>query len=478
MKLPEALRAVIHALARRGRPFLAGGCVRDWLLGREPKDFDVEVYGLGWEEVARCLRPFGATDVIGRSFGVIKVRVGAAEYDISLPRRETKTGAGHRGFAVDADSGLDERAASARRDFTINALLYDPVHERLVDHHGGEADLRRGILRHTSAAFTEDPLRVLRGFQFAGRFGFALAPETAALCASIADTFSELPRERVWGEWEKFATRAEFPARGLHALKSSGWLRHFPVLAALDGTPQDPEWHPEGDVLVHTGHCIDALAAMPAWRNADAPLRSILMFAVLGHDFGKPATTQRALKHGAERWVSPGHAEAGGPLAAAFLESLGSPHELRAPVQALVENHHAHTNFPAEGPTPAAVRRLARRLAPATIEQLLIVMDADHRGRPPLVSANSERRMRQLREAAERLSLESAAPKPILLGRDLIALGETPGPGFSPILHAAFEAQLDGAFSSHEEGLAWLRAHLAQARPHRAGGQSGDTFQP
>lgn len=461
MNIPGDLAAVLGALAHHGRPFLAGGCVRDWLLGHEAKDFDVEVYGLGWDEIARILHPFGPTDVVGRSFGVMKLRLGGVEYDISLPRRETKTGTGHRGFDVEPDAALDERTACARRDFTINALLYDPIAHQVVDHHGGEEDLRRRVLRHTSAAFAEDPLRVLRAFQFAARFGLTLAPETAALCASIADTFAELPRERIWGEWDKFATRAERPSRGLVALKASGWLRHFPELAALDGTPQDPEWHPEGDVFVHTQHCVDALVALPAWRDATPELRRVLMFAVLGHDFGKPATTHRALKHGAERWVSPGHAETGGPLITAFLERLGSPLEVRPPVQALVESHHAHLNFPPEGPTATAVRRLARRLAPATIDQLLVVMESDHRGRPPLISENTERRMAQLREAARQLALESEAPRPIMLGRDLIALGEKPGRHFAEILEAAFEAQLDGAFSNHVDGMTWLRDKLS-----------------
>lgn len=460
MRIPEELRAVLAALARRGRPFLAGGCVRDHLLGLEAKDFDIEVYGLGWDELTTLLRPFGPTDVVGRSFGVIKLRLGGAEYDIALPRRESKTGAGHRGFSVEPDASLDERAASARRDFTINALLYDPIAEKLLDLHGGEADLRARVLRHTSAAFVEDPLRVLRGVQFAARFDLTLAPGTAALCASIADTFAELPRERVWGEWDKFATRATHPSRGLAALKASGWLRHFPELAALDGTPQDPEWHPEGDVFVHTGLCCDALVALPLWREAAPDLRRVLMFAVMAHDFGKPATTRREFKHGAERWVSPGHAEAGGPLVEAFLERLGSPLEVRPPARALVECHHAHLNFPPEGPSAPSIRRLARRLTPATIEQLLAVMESDHLGRPPVRSANTERRMAQLREAAARLELEKTEPKPLLHGRDLIALGLPPGPHFGKILHEAFEAQLDGEFSNPVDGARWLRDKL------------------
>jgi tRNA nucleotidyltransferase (CCA-adding enzyme) len=464
MNIPTELQALIEALAQRGRPYLVGGCVRDWLLGQEPKDFDVEVYGLGWEEVAAILRPFGPTDVVGRSFGVIKVRVDGTEYDIALPRRETKTGVGHRGFVVEPDVALDERAAAARRDFTINAILYDPIGRRVVDHYGGERDLRARVLRHTGPAFVEDPLRVLRAFQFAARFDFTVTPETIALCASIRDSFRELPRERVWGEWEKWATKSIAPARGLAVLKDTGWLAHFPEIAALDGTPQEPAWHPEGDVFTHVGHCLNALVTLRAWREADAAQRRVLTFAVLCHDFGKPSTTQRAERHGVVRIVSPGHDQAGGVLAEAFLERLGTPLDLRPRVRALVENHHVHQSWPLEGPTPAAVRRLARKLAPATIDELLTVMEADHRGRPPLLSEETTLRLAKLRETATALALEARPPEPILHGRDLIALGLAPGRQFGEILHRAFEAQLEGAFHDHASGMAWLRAQLAHAK--------------
>ena len=243
MHLPPDLRTLLDAVRRVGRPRLVGGGVRDWLLGLEPKDFDVEVAGVDFDTLHRALTPFGATDVIGRSFGVIKVRgPDGAEYDFSLPRRESKTGAGHRGFAVAPDPGLSDADAAARRDFTINAIAYDPFTNALIDPHGGQTDLKAHVLRHTSAAFVEDPLRVLRAFQLAARFDLTLAPETAALCRSIADTFAELPLERVWGEWEKWAVKSIKPSRGLAVLEETGWLRHFPEIAALRGTPQEPEW--------------------------------------------------------------------------------------------------------------------------------------------------------------------------------------------------------------------------------------------
>jgi tRNA nucleotidyltransferase (CCA-adding enzyme) len=433
--------------------------VRDWLLGLEPKDFDVEVFGLDYEQLQRALAPFGPTDLVGRSFGVLKVRLAGADYDFSLPRRESKTGAGHRGFAVAPEPDLSEADAAARRDFTINSIAYDPLERRVLDPHGGERDLRARVLRHTSAAFVEDPLRVLRGFQFAARFDLALAPETAALARSIADTYRELAIERVWGEWDKWASKAAKPSRGIAVLKESGWLKHFPEIAQLDGLPQEPEWHPEGDALTHTAHCLDALVSLDAWKNGDARTRRVLSLAVLAHDFGKATTTHQAERRGTTRWVSPGHEAAGAPLAESFLQRIGAPHEIVEFVRPLVVNHLAHhhgqTHF-----RDTTVRRLARKIAPATMDELIAVMTADHLGRPPLVSEEALRRIHELRDAAQRLTIADRAPQPIVLGRHLIALGMKPGPHFKPALDAAFESQLDGAFHDEEGGVQWMRNYL------------------
>ena len=460
--LPSDLRAMLERVRGAGRPHLVGGCVRDWLLGLEPKDFDVEVAGVDFETLRRALAPFGATDVIGRSFGVVKVRSAATggEYDFSLPRRESKKGAGHRGFAVAPDPDLTDSEAAARRDFTVNAIAYDPFGGSLIDPHGGREDLRARVLRHTSAAFVEDPLRVLRAFQLAARFDFSLAPETAALCRSIADTFAELPVERVWAEWDKWAVKSVKPSRGLAVLEATGWLRHFPELASLRGTPQEPEWHPEGDVLTHTGHCLDALAALDGWRHSTPDRRRMLMLAVTAHDFGKPRTTAWAERRGTMRWVSPGHESAGSPLAESFLLRLGAPLELTAPVCALVVHHLAHHHGKQGGFSDSQVRRLARKLAPATIEDLALVMTADSRGRPPLDPSADLALIEALRGRAQALALESAAPKPLVLGRHLLAAGLKPGPAFTPILAAAFEAQLDGAFTDEDGGIVWLRRYL------------------
>jgi tRNA nucleotidyltransferase (CCA-adding enzyme) len=460
MTIPPPLRAALAALhAAGGRPRLVGGCVRDWLRGEDAKDFDIEVYGLDYEKMGRALAAFGPTDVVGRSFGVLKVRIAGVEYDFSLPRRESKTGAGHRGFAVQPDPQLTEAEAAARRDFTVNAMAYDPLDGRLLDFFGGQDDLKRKILRHTGPAFTEDPLRVLRAFQFAARFEFALAPETIELSRSIAGTFAELPVERVWGEWDKWATKAAKPSLGLVVLKQTGWLKYFPEIASLDGLPQEPEWHPEGDVFIHTGCCLDSLVKLDSWREGAPETRRLLSLAVLAHDFGKAVTTKQAERRGKLRWVSPEHEAAGGPLSDSFLARIGAPLALVEHVRPLVMNHLLHHDGPAEY-RDTTVRRLARKIEPATLDELMAVMRADHLGRPPLVSAETEKRLGFLRLAAQRLALEHAAPKPIIQGRHLIALGRSPGPQFKPALDAAFESQLDGAFSDEAGGVEWMRNYL------------------
>jgi tRNA nucleotidyltransferase (CCA-adding enzyme) len=481
MRLPADLAAILRELHAAGRPRLVGGCVRDWLLGLEPKDFDVEVAGLDYEALARRLAPFGEPDLVGRSFGIVKLRRGAVEYDFSLPRRESKTGAGHRGFAVTPDPVLSDAEAAARRDFTINAIAYDPVEDRIIDPHGGRDDLRARVLRHTSAAFIEDPLRVLRGMQLAARFDLALAPATAALCRQIADAWGELPVERVWGEWDKWARLSTVPSRGITVLLKTDWIRHFPEIAAMRGVAQEPEWHPEGDVLTHTQLCLDALAGLAAWKDSDPVRRRFLMLGVLAHDFGKPATTVHAERRGALRWLSPGHEEAGVEPCGTFLRRIGAPLDLVGWVAPLVRHHLAHHQGqpPGEPGQPvfsdSAVRRLARKLAPATIDDLCVVMWADHLGRPPLVSAETEVRIRALGEQARALAVHDAAPRPLILGRHLVKLGLPPGPHFKPILDACAEAQLEGAFADEAGGLAWLRAHLA-ARPN--GNQDHGGFSP
>ncbi len=455
IELPAALRAVLADTPALSGALLVGGCVRDAVLGIAPEDYDVEVYDVDFDTLAAALAKLGATDVIGRAFGAVKLAMpGAGVVDFTIPRRDSKVSAGHRGFAVTPDATLTPREAAARRDFTLNALAWDPRRAVVIDHFGGLADLRARVLRHTSAAFDEDPLRVLRGMQFVARFELTVAPETLARCRAIAPGFAELARERVGAEWLKWATRAIAPSAGLRFLEACGWLAHFPELAALPGVEQDPQWHPEGDVWRHTQLCLDALVRTPAWLAADTDTRAAWSFAVLLHDTGKAPCTRRELRGERERVVSPGHERASGPLAASFLAALALGEPLTRRVVPLVEEHMAHLQCA----TDHAVRRLAHRLAPESIASLAVVIAADVAGRPPL-SAQAPATLAHLLELAGRLSLAESGPQPLLLGRHLIERGWRAGPAFGPVLAAAFEAQLDGEFADLEGALAWLAGH-------------------
>jgi tRNA nucleotidyltransferase (CCA-adding enzyme) len=352
---------------------------------------------------------------------------------------------------VTADPTLSARDAAARRDFTLNALAWDSRRREVVDWFGGLADLRAGVLRHTSEAFAEDPLRVLRGVQLAARFDLVAAPGTLALCRAIAGTHAELPRERVWAEWYKWAVRARVPSAGLRFLHDCGWAAHYPELAAMVGVEQDPIWHPEGEVWPHTLHALDALVAMPAWRGADANTRAVWSFAVLLHDTGKASTTRHEVRNGIARVISPAHEAVSGDLAATFLERIGAPGWTRERVLPLVTQHMAHLQCRTE----RAVRRLAHRLEPETIASLAVVIGADVAGRPPLPPAPPET-LEYLLETARRLEVSTAAPRPILLGRHLLERGRPPGPAMGALLAEAFEAQLDGAFADLEGALRWL----------------------
>ena len=450
--VPPELEKILRQTPELHQAYLVGGCVRDALAGLPPgKDFDVEVFGLDYETLIAALSRWGRTDLVGRSFGVVKLSTRSGHnYDFTLPRKDSKTAPGHKGFDVAFDPSISPREAAARRDFTINSIMYDPRARRTLDFFGGQADLEGRILRHTSAAFSEDPLRVLRGMQLAGRFELRAAPETMELSRRMKGSFAELAVERVREEWFKWASLSRLPSAGLRFLAGTQWTDHFPEIQALIGTPQEPEWHPEGDVFTHTCHCCDALARLPAWREAGAESRLVYMLAVLAHDFGKPATTHRAMKDGRERIVSPGHEAAGVEAARTFLERMRAPLAVGQRVLPLVQNHLFHL----ETISDRAVRRLARRLAPESIEGLCLVMTADSMGRPPRPAETPENVTALLARARE-LEVREKPPVPILLGRHLLGMGMEPGPRMGILLDNAYEAQLEGLFTDLPGALQW-----------------------
>jgi tRNA nucleotidyltransferase (CCA-adding enzyme) len=446
-KIPKPLMAVLEKLPDS---YLVGGCVRDMMLGLKPSDFDTEVFGVTYTELKDKVSKFGRAELVGNSFGTLKLWIPGEpkEFDFALPRQESKQGQGHKGFDVIHRSDMTMREAAIRRDFTVNAMYLDPRTGRVVDQFGGQDDLDHRILRHISPAFSEDPLRVLRAMRFSSRFNMDVHPETVKFCHSIRETFPELSKPRLWGEWSRWAEQATHPAKGLHFLKECGWIEHFPELSNLAGLLQDGEHHPEGDVWVHTCHVCNALAELPEWQTAPADRRIALMFAALTHDLGKIEATE-TLPTG--KIISYGHDEKGVPLADNFLQRIGSPNQVREWVAPLVRNHMAMNTQPTE----KWVRRLAVKVVPASLDDLLIIMTADRFGRPPKPKIHRPE-MLQVREIAANLKIEKEAPKPMIQGRDLIARGMPPGPRIGEILEQAFEAQLNGEFSSKETADAWL----------------------
>ncbi len=433
-----------------GRALLVGGCVRDAVLGAPASDLDVEVYGIDPANLIDLLESRFEIDLVGKEFGIIKLR--GVPIDVSIPRRESKCGLGHKGFEIQSDPQMTPSEAAARRDFTINAIVVDPTSGEVIDPFHGVADLRAKILRHTTEKFSEDPLRVLRGMQLAARFELTPALETVEICRTIEP--EGLAAERIFGEWSKLIIQGARPSHGLAFLRDCEWIRYFPELETLIGCEQNPMWHPEGDVWVHTLHCMDAFATD---RIGDPREDLIVGFAVLCHDLGKPATS--VLKNG--RITSKGHSEVGAELARSFLRRMTNEESLIDAVIPLITDHLAPVELFGAQAGNAAIRRLARRVG--RIDRLVRVASADQRGRPPIVVERFEAG-EWLLERACALRVEREAPRPLVMGRHLVELGLEPGERFGVILEACFERQLDGEFDSLEAGIACAREILAERR--------------
>ena len=466
LSLPAALEQIVRDLRDSGfHAVVVGGSVRDALLGLEPKDIDIEVYRISYDELAAFLATRGRVDLVGKSFGVVKFTESGVypsdTCDFSVPRRDSKTGPGHRDFNAHFDASITPREAASRRDFTINAMSFDPLTGEIWDFFGGQVDLNNSVLKATSDAFSEDPLRVLRGMQFACRFNLTVDAATAAMSRSIASEYSTLARERVAEEFMKWAVKSPYPGRIAEYLQSTGWIVHFPEIQNLFGVPQDPEWHPEGDVGIHTMHVLNQ-AARVAEREALTPDdRAVLLFAALAHDFAKPPTTELREREGRVRWTSWGHEPAGGPMARTFLERIGVKSAIVDKVVKLVESHLAHHSIGREV-TPRAVRRLAMRLAPASIAQLVRLIEADASGRPPLEPGIPPAAQRLL-AAAESEAVDARPQPPLILGRHVLPyFNDRPGVHIGEVTAAAYEAQADGAFSTEAEALRWLDNYMVQ----------------
>jgi tRNA nucleotidyltransferase (CCA-adding enzyme) len=445
------------AIARRvrdagGRALVVGGWVRDRLMGRPSKDLDLEVYGLPADRVKALLAAFGSVNTVGESFTVYKV----AGVDVALPRRESKTGRGHRAFEVSGDPYLSFEDAARRRDFTVNAIAWDPLTGEYLDPFNGRQDLTDRVLRAVDdRTFGDDSLRVLRAVQFAARFEFRLDGGTRDLCRQIE--LDDLPSERIWGEIEKLLLLAARPSIGFElALDLLVVDRLFPEIKALVGCPQEPDWHPEGDVWVHTLMVIDQ--ARTRIDDLDRARQIVIMLGAVCHDLGKPPTT--AFSDGRIRSMD--HEQAGVVPATAVLDRLKihaiDGYDVRGQILGIVA-HHLKPGMFRQSKTPVsdgAFRRLAQKV---DLELLARVAKSDCLGRTGRFDCSA---MDWFLERARELGVQHAPPEPLVKGRHLLALGLTPGPRVGAVLKQIYERQLDGSVATVEDGLAVAKEILAQ----------------
>jgi len=446
INIPSILNTILNDLYKSGiKPILVGGCVRDSLLNIPCKDYDVELFGIdSLEQVESILKNFGSVKLVGKSFGVLTLKVDDYDFDFALARMEKKVSSGHRGFEVINDKNMNFEEASIRRDFTLNSIGYDIFEDKLLDPNNGVIDLQQGILRHIKdETFVEDPLRVYRAVQFCARFNLKLHKKTFELCKSIVNKneLDELPKERVYEEFKKLFLKSQKPSIGLELLKDLGALKHFPELEALVGCIQDKEYHPEGDVWVHTLMTVDELAKILKEKNIEDEYRKLYLFyAILCHDLGKPfCTEQKEDGH----ITSYKHEALGVEPTITFLSRLTSEKKFIELITPLVKNHLAPFQLYLAKSSLKAVKRLSLKV---NIEDLCLVCLADCLGRDIPDKEKCPKATSWLLNQAKEMNIESSALKPLVLGRDLIELGLKPSPKFKEILDYAMDLQIDEGF--------------------------------
>ncbi|MCK4338698.1 MAG: CCA tRNA nucleotidyltransferase [Candidatus Cloacimonetes bacterium] len=446
-----------------GRAYLVGGCVRDMVLEQISKDFDLEVYKLQPSEVEKIVKQFGKISDVGKSFGVLKLFFGEGiEIDVSLPRTDSKIGIGHKGFDVNTDPYMSLNEAASRRDFTINSMAFDPLTDKLYDPFDGLNDLNKKILRVTnSETFGDDPLRVLRALQFVARFELKIEPESKKIIQGMIPQLKELPKERIFEEWKKLLLKSEKPSLGLSAGMELGVFKELhPEFLLLPQTPQDSESHPEGDVWSHTLKCVDEAAKIIRRENLVEKIAFIIMLTILCHDLGKPFTKQ--VRNGL--YVYPEHDKAAQELTKKFLSEIGADKNIKAKVLKLVTNHMAPLNLylsevkRGEKVKYGEIRRLATKIYPATIYELVLLADADYWG--TIISSNqidSEKSKfpgwspagKWLLKRAQAIQVDKCKPKDIIKGKDLIDLGLKPGLKFGVIIELANQLRDEKNFTKN-----------------------------
>ncbi len=416
--------------AAGGRAYYVGGFVRDRLMGKECKDVDVEIHGLTPVQMETILDSLGERTVMGASFGVYGLR--HYDLDIAMPRSETCTGRGHKDFTIFVDPFLGTEKAAMRRDFTINAMMEDVLTGEVIDHFGGQEDLKKGIIRHVNDnSFGEDPLRVLRAAQFAARFGFDIAPETIAICRGME--LSALAGERIMEELNKALLKAERPSVFFDCLREMEQLAvWFPEVEALIGVEQEQRFHPEGDVYTHTMLVLDQAAAL----REQAIYPRGLMLAALCHDFGKPATTKTI----DGRIHSFGHEREGVGLAHDFVSRMNNEVRLKKYVENMVLLHMRPNALVAmQSGKKSFMKLLDESVEPA---DLLLLAKADHCGRGGAYAADYRETEKKLQRMLA--DYQALMQKSSVKGEDLLKAGVKPGKLMGEAVAYAHKLHLSG----------------------------------
>ena len=428
IEIVRRLRAVGHTA------YFAGGCVRDMLRGAQPNDYDVATSATPEQMHSLFPRSFE----VGARFGVMLVVTDVAQFEVATFRSDDAYEDGRRPASVTFST---PEADARRRDFTVNGLFYDPIQERVLDYVGGRADIQRRLIRcigEPAARFGEDKLRLLRAVRFASTLGYEIEPGTFAAIQTLAGEITVVSAERIRDELTKMFTGAG-AGRGLRLLDASGLLAVvLPEVAAMKGVEQPPEFHPEGDVFVHTCQMMDGL------REPSVTLA----FGTLLHDVGKPPTFQRA----PDRIRFNEHDVVGAQMTEAILRRLRFPNDEIERVVACVENH-MRLRHATQMRKSKLKRELARPTFPDELEMHRLDCMASHAD-----LTNYE----FLKRAQAETPPEKIAPPRLINGDDLLAMGMAPGPGMGELLREARELQLEEKLRNRDEALAWARNRVTR----------------
>ena len=448
-KIPIILEDILKDLQKVGAiPILVGGSVRDFFLNIPIKDYDIEIFGIdSLEIIQKSLEKFGSVKLVGKSFGVLTLRVDEYDFDFALPRIEKKIGNTHQNFEIITNANLSFKEAAIRRDFTINAIGYDFCTKEFLDPFDGLNDLKNRVLKHIDdKTFIEDSLRVYRAVQFSARFEFRLDDKTFELCKEIVQNneLYFLPKERIYEEFKKLFLKSSKPSIGFELLKDLGVLKYFPELKALIDCIQDPVYHPEGDVWIHTMMCLDELAKILKEKEIEDEYRKLYLFyGILCHDFGKPFCTKEI--NG--KITSHKHESLGVEPTISFLSKLTNEKKFIEIVCSLVKNHLTPFQLYLAESSLKAIKRLSLKV---NIEDLCLVCLADCLGRTIKDKEKCPKAIDWVLQKAKELDIHNEPIKALVQGKDLIELGFKPSKEFKEILDFAFDLQLDFHLEKNE----------------------------